>query len=97
MKTCMMLVAALAAASLAGAEPSVRIDGRPRWTVLRAAPARTADGELVRRDFVGWGGLGPLVMLVEVILPDGSRRERDLKAGSVKLEMESRVCGKVSN
>ena len=114
----------------------------------RAAPARTADGELVRRDFVGWGGLGPLVMLVEdvlgldvdslggritwrvsergrqgvrglpckggtlsvegvlgadghfsaeievpapyrleVILPDGSRRERDLKAGSEAIDL----------
>ena len=46
MKTCMMLVAALAAASLAGAEPSVRIDGRPRWTALRAKAVALAKANM---------------------------------------------------
>ena len=32
------------------------------------APATKYGGRLCRRDFVGWGGLGPLVMLVEDII-----------------------------
>ena len=33
-----------------------------------ARPATDKVGEFSRKDFVGWGGLGPLVMLVEDIL-----------------------------
>ncbi len=33
-----------------------------------AAPSTDKVGELARRDFVGWGGLGPFVMLVEDVL-----------------------------
>lgn len=41
------------------------------WECYRpneAGPAKTAKGEDVRPDFVGWGGLGPLVMLVEDVI-----------------------------
>ena len=47
----------------------------PDWDTLwecynpdRPEPARNKAGQLVRRDFVGWSGLGPLVMLPEDIL-----------------------------
>ena len=47
------------------------VEGQTIWECYspeRPLPARTADGESVCRDFVGWGGLGPIVMLVEDML-----------------------------
>ena len=34
----------------------------------RAAPGTKYGGKLCRKDFVGWGGLGPIVMLVEDVI-----------------------------